>query len=84
MVDAPVSDSVTTTTAAEGVETVAYANSKCIYAYDVALEQGVGIQAKAWKAAGQKGPQVIEMQTRAGAGLAVAGRLSVTRLTQRS
>lgn len=75
MVDPPTAETVATT-AAKTVESIVWRSSKCIYAYDVALEQGVGVQAKVWKAAGQAGPQVIEMETRAGAGLAVAGRLS--------
>ncbi|KAF8322068.1 assimilatory sulfite reductase [Clavulina sp. PMI_390] len=62
--------------ASEAIETLAWDASKCIYAYDLALQQGVGIHAKTWKAAGRNGPQVIEMETRTGAGLAITGRMS--------
>ncbi|KAL4075990.1 hypothetical protein J3A83DRAFT_4089875 [Scleroderma citrinum] len=47
-------------------------NSSAVYVYDVAEQVGFGILAKAWASA----VPVIPLQTRAGAGLSLVGRLS--------
>jgi len=75
MVDAT-SGQTLVTSASEAIESLAWRLSRCIYAYDVALLHNFGVHAKEWRVSGQEGPQVIEMQTRPGAGLGIVGRMS--------
>lgn len=51
-------------------------NSSAIYVYDVAEQVGFGVLAKAWASAQPHSVPVIPLQTRAGAGLSLVGRLS--------
>src|SRR5258708_4131632 len=62
--------------AAEVVESIAVRSSSVIYAYDVATRFGLGELAKVAKKTQGNSPTVVEMQTRDGAGLLLAGRLS--------
>lgn len=75
MVD-DMSRQIVVTSASEAIESLAWRLSRCIYAYDVVLQHNFGVHAKEWRASGQEGPQVIEMQARSGAGLSIVGRMS--------
>lgn len=70
------SGQIVVTSPSEAIESLAWRLSRCIYAYDAALQHNFGAHAKMWRASGQEGPQVIEMQTRSGTGLSIVGRMS--------
>ncbi|KZT53179.1 hypothetical protein CALCODRAFT_486552 [Calocera cornea HHB12733] len=70
----PSAGSTLPTTAAHVVEALASSLSSRVFAYDDALLQGVGQQALDWSSSGQ-GAKAQEMQARAGAGMALLGRL---------
>lgn len=50
--------------------------SSAVYVYDVAEQAGFGVLAKAWGSSLETSAPVIPLQTRAGAGLSLVGRLS--------
>lgn len=65
------------TPASVHVEQIALDNSSAVFVYDLAEEAGFG--AHTLERGGQSGGHVISMQTRAGAGLNLVGRLSEAR-----
>lgn len=50
--------------------------SSTIFVYDLAEQAGFGTLTKAWSRAGKDSAPVVDLQTRAGAGLTLVGRLS--------
>lgn len=50
--------------------------SSTIFVYDLAEQAGFGTLTKAWSKSGRDSAQVVDLQTRAGAGLTLVGRLS--------
>lgn len=50
--------------------------SSAVYVYDVAEQAGFGVLAKRWASSVENSAPVISLQTRAGAGLSLVGRLS--------
>ncbi|KDR83583.1 hypothetical protein GALMADRAFT_235846 [Galerina marginata CBS 339.88] len=50
--------------------------SSAVYIYDVAEQVGFGTLTKEWARVTKDGPAVVDLQTRAGAGLGLVGRLS--------
>lgn len=63
-------------TASALVEQVACGNSSSVFVYDLAEHAGFGNLAKDLKPAGKGRANVVNLQTRAGAGLSLVGRLS--------
>ncbi|EIW82440.1 assimilatory sulfite reductase [Coniophora puteana RWD-64-598 SS2] len=64
--------------ASELIELIASrtAASSAVYVYDLAEQVGFGTLTKSWQASAENTAPVISLQTRAGAGLALVGRLS--------
>ena len=52
------------------------ATSSALFIYDLAEQAGFGLQSKEWPKSDQASTSVISLQTRAGAGLSLVGRLS--------
>ena len=52
------------------------ASSSSVFIYDLAEQVGFGSLTKSWAQAGAESAPVVSLQTRAGAGLSLVGRLS--------
>jgi sulfite reductase (NADPH) flavoprotein alpha-component len=64
------------TTATSILESLASKHSTHVYVYDSATDVGIGSLTKQWSTTIANAARVLDMETRAGAGLSIAGRLS--------